>query len=45
MNITVLGLTNPEVNLKRMHQLYIVYGYKIVIKRNEDLNHVYNIFQ
>ena len=24
MNITVLGLTNPDVNLKRMHQLYIV---------------------
>ena len=22
MNITVLGLTNPDVNLKRMHQLY-----------------------
>ena len=24
MNITVLGLTNPDVNLKRMHQLYNV---------------------
>ena len=24
MNITVLGLTNSDVNLKRMHQLYIV---------------------
>ena len=23
-NITVLGLTNPDVNLKRMHQLYNV---------------------
>ena len=23
MNITVHGLTNPDVNLKRMHQLYI----------------------
>ena len=23
VNITVLGLTNPDVNLKRMHQLYI----------------------
>ena len=22
VNITVLGLTNPDVNLKRMHQLY-----------------------
>ena len=22
-NITVLGLTNPDVNFKRMHQLYI----------------------
>ena len=22
MNITVVGLTNPDVNLKRMHQLY-----------------------
>ena len=22
MNITVLGLTNPDVNLKRMHKLY-----------------------
>ena len=22
MNITVLRLTNPDVNLKRMHQLY-----------------------
>ena len=26
MNITVLGLTNPDVNLKIMHQLYIVTG-------------------
>ena len=24
VNITVLGLTNPDVNRKRMHQLYIV---------------------
>ena len=24
VNITVLGLTNPDVNLKRMHQLYNV---------------------
>ena len=24
MNITVFGLTNPDVNLKRMHQLYNV---------------------
>ena len=24
VNISVLGLTNPDVNLKRMHQLYIV---------------------
>ena len=24
VNITVLGLTNPDVNLKRMHQLYDV---------------------
>ena len=23
VNITVLGLTNPNVNLKRMHRLYI----------------------
>ena len=23
VNITVLGLTNPDINLKRMHQLYI----------------------
>ena len=22
MNLTVPGLTNPDVNLKRMHQLY-----------------------
>ena len=26
MNITVLGLTNPDVSLKRMHQLYNVVG-------------------
>ena len=25
VNITVLGLTNPDVNLKRMHQLYIAW--------------------
>ena len=24
VNITVLGLTNPDVSLKRMHQLYNV---------------------
>ena len=24
VNITILRLTNPDVNLKRMHQLYIV---------------------
>ena len=24
VNITILGLTNRDVNLKRMHQLYIV---------------------
>ena len=24
VNITVLGLTNPDVNLKRMHQFYYV---------------------
>ena len=24
LNITVVGLTNPDVNLKRMHQLYNV---------------------
>ena len=24
VNISVLGLTNPDVNRKRMHQLYIV---------------------
>ena len=27
VNITVLGLTNPDVNLKRMHQLYNVVRY------------------
>ena len=27
MNISVLGLTNPDVNLKRMHQLYNVTFY------------------
>ena len=25
VNITVLGLTNPDVNLKRMDQLYVMY--------------------
>ena len=24
VNITLLGMTNPDVNLKRMHQLYNV---------------------
>ena len=24
VNITILGLTNPDFNLKKMHQLYIV---------------------
>ena len=24
VNITILGLTNPDFNLKRIHQLYIV---------------------
>ena len=27
VNITVLGLTNPDVNFKRMHQLYNVLWY------------------
>ena len=26
VNFTALGLTNPDVNLKRMHQLYNVNG-------------------
>ena len=26
MNITFLRLTNPDVNLKRVHQLYYVYS-------------------
>ena len=25
VNITILKLTNPDVNLKRMHQLYIAF--------------------
>ena len=33
MNITVLGLTNPDVNLKRMHQLYNAVG--VISKLNE----------
>ena len=32
VNITVLGLTNPDVNLKRMHQLYIVLTYKMILQ-------------
>ena len=33
VNITVLGLTNTDANLKRMHQLYIV-CIRIHVKHN-----------
>ena len=33
VNITVLGLTNPDVNLKRMHQFY-----NVVDKKNYSGN-------
>ena len=32
VNITILGLTNPDVNLKRMHQFCIVCCYMTPIK-------------
>ena len=37
MNITVLGLTNPDVSLKRMHQLFNVIPHKHTdkVKSNE----------
>ena len=32
VNITILGLTNPDVNLKRMHQLYVVIFHSFMLE-------------
>ena len=32
MNITILGFTNPDVNIKIMHQLYNVNKDKIAVQ-------------
>ena len=40
VNITVLGLTNPDVNLKIMHQLY-----NVIILVNICQNYIFDIMK
>ena len=45
MNITVLGLTNPDVNLKRMHQLYNGIPKEFCHVQYQNINHAESLMK